>query len=247
MMWKLRGNYGSSAKMPRFDWIAFDADDTLWHNERIYTAAQAKFQSLLVQYHSIEWIDDRLYQTEMRNLEHFGYGIKAFALSMIETAVELTEGRIAGSDIQTIIDIARDMLTAEVELLEHVEATIAALAQNYALMVITKGDLRDQEMKMAHSGLAQFFRHVEIVSDKTREGYAALLARLGIAPARFLMVGNSLRSDILPVLALGASAVYVPYQFTWAHEAADIPQSGQAGFYQLDHLGLLPALLTTLE
>jgi putative hydrolase of the HAD superfamily len=233
--------------MSRFDWIAFDADDTLWHNERIYNAAQSKFHALLVQYHSIEWIDDRLYQTEMRNLEHFGYGIKAFALSMIETAVELTEGRIAGSDIQTIIDTAREMLTTEVELLEHVEETVAALAQSYPLMVITKGDLRDQEVKMARSGLAGYFRHFEIASDKNQEGYAALLARLGISPERFLMVGNSLRSDILPVLALGASAVYIPYQFTWAHESAGVPPPEQAGFHQLEHIGLLPALLAELD
>jgi putative hydrolase of the HAD superfamily len=233
--------------MPHFDWIGFDADDTLWHNERIYNAAQAKFHALLVQYHSIEWIDDRLYQTEMRNLEHFGYGIKAFALSMIETAVELTEGRIAGSDVQTIINIAHEMLSAEVELLEHVDETIAVLAQTYPLMVITKGDLRDQEMKMVRSGLARHFRHVEIVSDKTQTGYSTLMTRLGIAPDRFLMVGNSLRSDILPVLALGATAVYIPYQYTWAHEAAYPPQPGYPGFYQLEHIGLLPALLAGFE
>ena len=233
--------------MPRFDWIAFDADDTLWHNERIYHAAQSRFQSLLVHYHPVEWIDERLYRTEMRNLEHFGYGIKAFALSMIETAVELTEGRIAGSDIQVIVDIARQMLTAEVELLEHVDETITALARLYPLMVITKGDLRDQEMKMARSGLAARFQHVEIVSDKTRAGYAALLERLEIQPKRFLMVGNSLRSDILPVLALGASAVYVPYHLTWAHENAEPPPPGTPGFHQLENLGQLPGLLAELE
>jgi putative hydrolase of the HAD superfamily len=233
--------------MSNFDVIAFDADDTLWHNERIYNAAQAKYHDLLVQYHSIEWIDDRLYQTEMHNLEHFGYGIKAFALSMIETAVELTEGRIAGSDIQKIIDIARGMLTAEVELLEHVDETIMALAKTYPLMVITKGDLRDQEMKINRSGLAQYFQHIEIVSDKNQAGYAALLQQHGIPPGRFLMVGNSLRSDILPVLALGAAAVYVPYSLTWAHESAEKPPSDTPRFYHLEHLGQLPDLLTKLE
>jgi putative hydrolase of the HAD superfamily len=233
--------------MPKFDLIAFDADDTLWHNERLYAAAQVKFQNLLVQYHTIEWIDDRLYQTEMRNLEHFGYGIKAFALSMIETAVELTEGRIAGSDIQTIIDIAREMLTADVELLDHVAETLAVLAQSYPLMVITKGDLRDQEMKISRSGLSRYFRHIEIVSDKNQEGYASLLRRLAVAPERFLMVGNSLRSDILPVLAMGSSAVYIPYHLTWAHETAALPSENQPGFYQMDHLGMLLNLLVRLE
>ena len=233
--------------MPRFDTIAFDADDTLWHNERLYVNAQAKFKQLLAHYHNPEWIDERLYQTEMRNLDHFGYGIKAFALSMIETALELTEGRISGSDIQTIINLAREMLTADVELLEHVADTIPSMAATYPLMLITKGDLRDQEMKIARSGLAAHFRYVEIVSDKTRDNYEALLRRYGIAPDRFLMVGNSLRSDILPVLALGASAVYVPYRLTWAHEVVDSPPPEQLGYYQLEHLGLLQDLLVRLE
>jgi putative hydrolase of the HAD superfamily len=233
--------------MSRFDVIAFDADDTLWHNERLYVNAQVGFKQLLAQYHSPEWIDERLYQTEMRNLDHFGYGIKAFALSMIETALELTEGRISGSDIQTIINLARGMLAADVELLEHVADTIPSLAAAYPLMLITKGDLRDQEVKIARSGLAAHFRHIEIVSDKSRDNYAALLQRYDIAPDRFLMVGNSLRSDILPVLALGASAVYVPYRLTWAHEVVDAPPNGQPGYYQLEHLGLLPDLLVRLE
>jgi putative hydrolase of the HAD superfamily len=233
--------------MPRFETIAFDADDTLWHTERLYVSAQAKFKQLLAHYHRPEWIDEHLYQTEMRNLQHFGYGIKAFALSMIETALELTEGRISGGDIQTIIDSAREMLAAEVELLEHAAETITSLAGTYTLMLITKGDLRDQEMKIARSGLAQHFRHIEIVSDKSRTSYEVLLQRHGIAPDRFIMVGNSLRSDILPVLALGASAVYVPYQLTWAHEVADPPPVEQPGYYELEHLGLLPNLLVRLE
>jgi putative hydrolase of the HAD superfamily len=231
----------------RFDVVAFDADDTLWHSEPLYIGAQAEFKQLLAQYHSPEWIAERLYQTEMRNLQHFGYGIKAFALSMIETAVELTEGRITGADIQTIVDLARGMLTAEIEILEHVADTLAGLANTYALMLITKGDLRDQEMKIARSGLAGHFRHVEIVSDKSRDSYQLLLRRHGIAPERFLMVGNSLRADILPVLALGGSAVYVPYQLTWAHESAEPPPPGQPGYYEIEHVGLLPALLAGLE
>jgi putative hydrolase of the HAD superfamily len=233
--------------MSPFEVIAFDADDTLWHNERLYVSAQTKFKQLLAHYHSPEWIDERLYQTEMRNLQHFGYGIKAFALSMIETAVELTEGRITGSDIQTIIDSAKAMIAADVELLEYVAETIAGLADRYALMLITKGDLRDQELKIARSGLARHFRHIEIVSDKSRESYERLLQRHAIAPEHFLMVGNSLRSDILPVLALGASAVYIPYRLTWVHETADPPPAEQPGYYEVEHFGLLPALLEGLE
>lgn len=233
--------------MPPFDVIAFDADDTLWHNERLYVDAQEKFKKLLAHYHSPEWIDERLYQTELRNLKHFGYGAKGFALSMIETALELTEGRISGHDIQTIIDSIKEMLAADIELLEHVPETIAHLADHYTLMVITKGDLHDQEMKVARSGLASHFHHVEILSNKSRASYEGLMQRHAIAPDRFLMVGNSLRSDILPVLALGASAVYVPHALTWAHEAAEPPPGDQMGYYELEHIGLLPKLLAGLN
>jgi putative hydrolase of the HAD superfamily len=179
-------------------------------------------------------------------LQHFGYGIKAFALSMIETAIELTEGRITGPEIQTIIDAAKAMLTAEVEILENVADTLAHLAAHYSLMVITKGDLLDQEQKISRSGLVEHFRHIEIVSDKSQTSYEFLLQRYQIDPKRFLMVGNSLRSDILPVLALGAHAVYIPYPLTWAHEAAE-PPIGQPGYYEVEHLGLLPDLLANLE
>jgi len=233
--------------MSKFDLIAFDADDTLWHNERLYTEAQASFKRLLGQYQSPQWIDQRLYQTEMHNLEHFGYGIKAFALSMIETAVELTEGRISGKDIQAIINLAKEMLAADVELLDHTAETVSHLATIYPLMLVTKGDMRDQEMKIARSGLGSYFRHIEIVSDKSRENYKSLLQRHRIKPERFLMVGNSLRSDILPVLALGAWAVYIPYAMTWAHELAEPPPSGQPGYYEIEHLGQLPALLEGID
>ena len=233
--------------MQRFEVIGFDGDDTLWHNERLYANAQAKFKELLACYHNPEWVGERLYQAEVRNLPHFGYGIKAFTLSMIETAVELTEGRITGSDVQTIIDTAKEMLAAEIELLEHVPDTIGRLANSYTLILITKGDLRDQETKIARSGLDSYFRLIEIVSDKCPESYSRLLRRHMISPERFLMVGNSMRSDILPVLALGASAVYVPYHLTWMHEVSDSPPGDRPGFYEIEHLGLLPDLLEKLE
>ena len=233
--------------MPVFQLIGVDADDTLWHNERLYVNAQARLVQLLAAYHDPRWVDQRLYQTEKRNLEHFGYGIKAFALSMIETAIELTEGRISGAEIQRLIDLAREMLAADVELLEHVAETVARLAGRYPLMLITKGDLRDQELKVARSGLAPHFRHIEIVSEKNRESYSALLDRHGIPRDRFLMVGNSLRSDILPVLELGARAVYIPHRVTWSHEAAEPPPAGRTGYYRLEHFGLLPDLLERLE
>ncbi len=233
--------------MRPFRVIGFDADDTLWHNERLCVHAQEQLKALLSAYLVDEQMDERLYQTEMRNLEHFGYGIKAFALSMIETAIELTDGRISARDIQQIVDSARQMMIADVELLDHVEEALGLLAADHALMLITKGDLRDQERKLARSGLAEHFRYVEIVSDKARENYSAILERLSLPPADFLMIGNSLRSDILPVLELGGTAVYVPQELTWVHESGQLPPDSQPGFHQLEHLGQLPALVAHLE
>ena len=232
--------------MSKFDLIAFDADDTLWHNERLYVAAQERFTQLLAQYHDPEWICERLYQTETRNLQHFGYGIKAFALSMLESAVELTEGRLSGPDVKTLIDIAKEMLSAPVELLPYVAETIPALAARYPLMLITKGDLLDQETKIGKSGLGSHFQYIEVVSQKTDETYARLLKKHAITPERFLMVGNSLRSYILPVLELGGSAVHIPYETTWLHEMADSP-NGQLGFYALETMEPLPALIQQIE
>jgi len=235
------------ADMSKFDMIAFDADDTLWQNEHLYSASQSQLVELLSQYHTPDWIHERLYQTEMRNLEHFGYGVKAFALSMIETAIELTEGRISGKDLGTLVDMAREMLHADVELLDSVSDTLDHLGEKYPMMLLTKGDLFEQENKIARSGLKDRFRYIEIVSTKTVSVYRSLLDRYSIAPARFLMVGNSLRSDILPLLELGAHAVYIPHDLTWQHEHSDPPPAGQTGYYQLEHIGRLPALLERLE
>ncbi len=233
--------------MSRFELLAFDADDTLWQNERLYLEAQAKFAGLLARYHSPEWIRERLYRAETRNLEHFGYGVKAFALSMIETAIELTEGRISGQDLQTLVDLARGMLHVRVELLEGVLETLDLLKKRFSLMLLTKGDLFEQENKIARSGLAGCFRYIEIVSQKTAPVYQSLLESYSVSPGRFLMVGNSLRSDILPVLEIGGHAVYIPHELTWQHEHADPPPAGQSGYYQLAHLGKLPALLEQIE
>lgn len=230
-----------------FDVIAFDADDTLWHNERLYMEAQDQFAQLLAHYHKPEWIQERLYQTETRNIQQFGYGVKAFALSMIETAVELTEGRITGGDIGAILGLAKGMLNADVELLDHVAETVSRLAARYRLMLITKGDLLDQEKKIGRSGLGEYFQQIEVVSQKDRQSYERLLAKHSLQPRRFLMVGNSLRSDIWPILELGGSAVHIPYETTWLHEVAEPPPSDQPGYYQLKHMGQLPALLERLE
>jgi putative hydrolase of the HAD superfamily len=231
----------------RFDIIAFDADDTLWQTERLYVEAQARLRAMLEQYVAGEDLSTGLYQTEMRNLEHFGYGIKAFALSMIETAIELTNGRVSARDIESIIHTAREMMTADIDLIEHAPDTVAALAQKHTLMLITKGDLRDQETKLARSGLAGHFGYVEIVSSKSRETYQAILAKHSVSPAHFLMVGNSLPSDILPVLELGGTAVYIPWEVTWAHDEAEPPPARQAGFYQLENIGQLVELVKEME
>ena len=228
-----------------FDMIAFDADDTLWHTEQLYVDVQTQFKALLAGYVDPEAILDQLYTVEMRNLNYFGYGVKGFLLSMIETAIELTGGRVAGRDIQKLIELGKQMLQADVALLEQAEAAVLALSQTHPLMIITKGDLFDQESKVARSGLGAHFRHVEIVSAKTPAAYAAVLKRYDIAIDRFLMIGNSLKSDVLPVVELGGQAVYVPYALTWAHEAVDDADASQ--YHHVDHLGELPALVARLE
>ena len=229
----------------QIDVIAFDADDTLWHNEPLYTMTTEKFLDLLAGYHERDWMMKRLHETEIRNLEYFGYGIKSFSLSMIETAIELTEGRLTGAEIGRIVDLAKQMLRAPVNLLENVAETVSALAPQYRLMVITKGDLFDQESKLAQSGLADYFTHVEIVSDKNRAVYQAILTKHQIDIGRFLMVGNSPRSDILPIVELGGRAVHIPYLTTWAHELVEEPFA-RAGYYALENIGMLPALLERL-
>lgn len=228
-----------------FDVIAFDADDTLWHSENLYAATQAAYRQLLGGYAAPDRIDAVLHDTEMRNLSLYGYGIKGFALSMIEAALTLSDRRIQGHEVQQVLDLARQMLSADLQLLDHAAEIVAQLAEEYPLMLITKGDLFDQESKIERSGLKAYFRNIEIVSDKTVEAYAALLAKHHLEPARFLMVGNSLRSDILPVVALGGHAVHVPYHITWAHEHIAAPDTN--GYITLEHLGQLPAVIRRLS
>lgn len=227
--------------------IAFDADDTLWHNENLYTVTQEKFQRLLENYQDTEWIEKKLYQTELRNIQHFGYGIKAFVLSMIETAIELTEGRITADEIGTIISFGKEMLNTPVDVFDNVESTLMALAQNHQLMVITKGDLRDQQRKIEQSGLAPYFEHVEIVSEKSVAVYDRIITRHSFDPKQFLMVGNSLKSDVLPILELGGNAVFIPYHTTWEHER--VPEASQQDydFHHLPHIGLLPDLVRQIS
>jgi putative hydrolase of the HAD superfamily len=238
---------GNSGGRAAIDVIAFDADDTLWHNETLYAHAQAQVQELLASYSGDDGAADELYKTEMDNLPTYGYGIKSFALSMIETAIRVTNGQIKGQDIQELIELAKEMKRTPVRLLDHVAEVIPALSACRTLMLITKGDLFDQEIKIARSGLAPHFSCIEVVTDKTPEVYRSLLEKHQIDPERFLMVGNSLRSDILPVLSLGARAVHIPYQITWAHEVVPVQLAELPGYLELEHIGLLPSLMNQLD
>jgi putative hydrolase of the HAD superfamily len=223
--------------------IAFDADDTLWHNERLFISIKDRYKNLLSEYHDGDWIEQRLDAAETRNIQHFGYGIKGFTLSMIETACELTEGRITGDKILSIIEFAREMLAAPIDVLEGVSETIQALSREYRLMVITKGDLLDQEAKLARSGLGDYFKAFEIVPRKDRGIYKYILRRHQIQPEEFMMVGNSLKSDVLPVLEIGATAVHIPYETEWFHEKVTDEELKDKDFVRLANIAELPVWL----
>jgi len=211
--------------------VGIDGDDTLWHNEGYFAVSQEMFRALLAAYvdDTVD-LDAALVDNERRNLELFGYGIKGFTLSMIETAIEVTGGRVNAAVIQALLDRGKEMLGHPVELLDGVAGVIDALAEHYRLVLVTKGDLIHQEQKIARSGLAERFEQVEIVSEKDEATYSRILRRVGVAPSSFVMVGNSVRSDVLPVLAIGARAVHVPYHLTWDLEVAqhngDVPTLG---------------------
>jgi putative hydrolase of the HAD superfamily len=221
--------------------IAFDADDTLWHNESTYTALKERFIARLAPFAAPEAAAAALDRREIENLASFGYGMKAFTLSMIETAITLSDGRIPATEFQGILADTRRALSTPVQLLPNAAECVAALAQNFRLLIITKGDPIEQEAKARRSGLEHHFIAVEVLTDKNPERYAALLSRYQVTPPQFLMVGNSLRSDIFPVCQLGGQAVYIPYEQTWAHEN-EIAEGAHCGEYvTLEHLGLLPA------
>jgi putative hydrolase of the HAD superfamily len=225
--------------------IGFDADDTLWHNESIFEDAHRRYCELLARWHDAETVERTLFATEMRNLELFGYGVKSHALSSIETAIELTQGAIHAEEIRAIIQLAKGMLDHPVDLLEGAAEVVHALRKKFRLVLITKGDLRDQERKLRKSGLEPHFAHIEIISEKDTHVYRRILDRHDVEPEEFLMVGNSLKSDILPVLDLGGRGVYVPYRITWQAERAEPPTGAAAEgrFFQIANLRDLPALV----
>ena len=201
--------------------IALDADDTLWVNETYYREAENKFIKLLSKYETENKLDQELFKMEMKNLHLYGYGVKSFMLSMVESALELSNFKIKPAVIQQIVEIGKEMLEKPIELLEGVEDTLKALQPKYRLILATKGDLLDQERKLEKSGLIKYFHHIEILSDKKADNYKKLLSHLDIMPSEFLMVGNSLKSDVLPLLEIGAKAIHVPYHTTWAHEVVE--------------------------
>ncbi|MBT8292803.1 MAG: HAD family hydrolase [Eudoraea sp.] len=198
--------------------VGFDADDTLWVNETYFREAEEKFAELLENYETKNKVDQELFKMEMNNLELYGYGIKGFMLSMIESAMELSNNNVPPQTITEILNLGKEMIARPVELLEGVEEVLQKLARKYRLIVLTKGDLLDQERKLERSGLTKYFHHVEVLSDKKEENYKNLLDHLEIKTNEFLMIGNSLKSDVLPIMNIGAKAVHVPFHTTWAHE-----------------------------
>ena len=225
--------------------IGFDADDTLWHNETFFRLTHQRFAQLLFDSDPVQ-LSERLEAAERRNLGHYGFGIKGFMLSMIETAIEVTEGRVEASVIAEILAAGREMLRHPVDLLPHARETVTALAADHRVVLITKGDLLDQERKLAQSGLGDLFHGVEIVSDKTAAMYQAAFARHGAGPQNAAMVGNSLKSDVLPALAVGAWGIHVPHDLTWSYEQAEPPIDAPR-FRAISDLGALPILIAELK
>ena len=198
--------------------IAFDADDTLWVNETYFRDAEKKFAKILSKYETVNKIDQELFKAEMKNLELYGYGIKGFMLSMIECALKLSNYSISQHEIEKILTLGKEMLTKPIELLDGVEEVLEELHHKYKLIVATKGDLLDKERKLEKSGLLKYFHHIEVMSEKKEMDYKKLVKHLDINSNELLMIGNSLKSDILPLVKIGASAIHVPFHTTWAHE-----------------------------
>jgi putative hydrolase of the HAD superfamily len=226
--------------------IGFDADDTLWQNEQFYRLTETRFAELLGDHGESEEISKRLLAAEMRNLKLYGFGIKGFTLSMIETAIEVTEGKVPAPVIREILEAGRDMLAHPVETLPHARDVLERLSGSYRIILITKGDLFDQERKLAQSGLGEWFDAVEIVSDKTPETYERIFRRHADGPEHSMMVGNSLKSDVVPAIRAGGWGVHVPHPLTWAFEHEETPAT-EPRFRAIGHLGELPELIRGLK
>ena len=216
--------------------IAFDADDTLWVNETYFRDAEKKFAKILSKYETVNKIEQELFKVEMKNLELYGYGIKGFMLSLIECALELSNYSISQHEIEKILILGKEMLTKPIELLDGVEEVLEKLHKKYKLIVATKGDLLDQERKLEKSGLLKYFHHIEVMSEKKEVDYRKLIKHLDINSNELLMVGNSLKSDVLPLIKIGASAIHIPFHITWSHEEVSLEETKNSNFQTLSQL-----------
>ena len=226
--------------------IGFDADDTLWRSEDYYRDAQAQFERIVGGYVDLDDVHDRLYAVEKHNLALFGYGAKGMTLSMVEAAIAITGARISASDLHRIVELGKAVLQHPVELLPGIRDAVEAIARDRPVVLITKGDLFHQEAKVRESGLSELFRRIEIVSEKDTATYARLFEEFGLAPAQFAMIGNSLRSDIVPVLELGGCGVHMPYHVTWAHETETAPPTALERLRSVAGPSELPAAIRSL-
>jgi putative hydrolase of the HAD superfamily len=231
--------------MRRITTVGFDADDTLWHNEKHFKFSEAQFADMLAEHGDAEHIMERLLVAERKNLRFYGFGIKGFTLSMVETAIEVTNGKVSSKVISDILERGREMLHHPVELLPHAREAVEALRDHYRIVMITKGDLFDQERKLAQSGLGDLFHGIEIVSDKTAETYVRVFDRHGNGPERAVMAGNSLKSDVLPAIEAGSVGVHVPHELTWAYEHAEATPD-HPRFHEVKDLAELPELVARL-
>ncbi len=223
--------------------IAFDADDTLWATEDYFRLAEKKFSQICSGYGSHPELMKIHFATILQNMPIYGFGVKAFVLSSIEAALQITNNNLTTSQTAQILDLGKEMLTAKVEVLNGVEQTLKELQQNYKLVVLTKGDLLDQQRKLKESGLAPYFEHMEVMSDKKTSDYEILFKLFNIKPEEFIMVGNSLKSDIIPIVELGARAVHIPYHTTWEYEQLNLESVDEQSYYSLTHISELPELL----
>jgi len=230
----------------RLTTVGFDADDTLWHNERFFHLTQQRFAELLSDYAGRDHLAERLLAAEKRNIGRYGYGIKGFTLSMIETAIEVTDDKVPARIIRALIEAGQELLAHPVELLPHARAAVEAVAGTHRVVLITKGDLLHQEQKLAQSGLGELFDGVEIVSEKTPQVYAEIFARHGGGAERALMAGNSMRSDVVPVVELGGWGVYVPHGLVWEIEHAEPPDRAPR-YRSIADLGELPGLVAAID
>lgn len=223
--------------------IGFDADDTLWVNETYFREAELEFAKLMAPYETANKIDQELFKKEIENLPLYGYGIKGFVLSMVEMAVEISNHQVSNETITKILDIGKHMLDAPVELLDGIEDVLKTLSKDYKLIVLTKGDLLDQERKLEKSNLMSYFHHIEVMSDKQETNYSKVLEHLDIKPSAFLMIGNSLKSDILPLVNIGAAAIHIPFHTTWLHEQVGEQETKNKAYKTITRLSELKQIL----